>query len=328
MFLQDLHRLENESLDEWQVRCCLAKENKTTDLDWCEIRDMLGLSITPDQLRKQSKGILLYDKVLNSDNYTYVSNRILSISDLHIPFNLPLNTFESYAGKVNTLVLNGDIEDAQNVSKYPRKYRVHFTEEMILTRQYIIDLINMISPKTVVVVKGNHEHRMGRYLSKQLHDDVFSLMPDSPMDLIVNDGFKYRDRLNKTETWYSPITEIFEEKGIEISYTGEWWRKIGKVIFAHPLSYSSGMLKTTEKAVEYFSRIDRDFEAMVLAHTHKVGSYFQGNIEMYEQGCCCDLSKLDYTDGYLTLPGQNGFIYMSLDKNGSVIKNKTKLINI
>lgn len=45
----------------WQIRCCLAKKRKETDMDWIEIRDMLDLDITPDQLRKQAVGIELYD---------------------------------------------------------------------------------------------------------------------------------------------------------------------------------------------------------------------------------------------------------------------------
>jgi len=36
-----------------------------------------------------------------------------------------------------------------------------------------------------------------------------------------------------------------------VEYNGSWWVKVGKIIFAHPLTYSSGMLKTTEKAVNY-----------------------------------------------------------------------------
>ena len=113
-----------------------------------------------------------------------------------------------------------------------------------------------------------------------------------------------------------------------MSYTGEWHRKVGQTIFAHPLSYSSGMLKTTEKAVDHFLRKDRDFEAVVLGHTHKLGSYIQGGIKMFEQGCCCDLNKLDYNDGYLTLPGQNGFLYLCQDKNGKIIDDYTKIITL
>jgi hypothetical protein len=186
----------------------------------------------------------------------------------------------------------------------------------------------MLSPKKVVIVKGNHEHRMGRYLSDRLNEDLMSIMPDSPMDLIINEGFRVKDRINKTETHYSPIADLFREEGIEVSYTGEWWRKVGNTIFAHPLSYSSGMLKTTEKAIEYFLRNDRDFNSIVLGHTHKLGSYIQGNIKMYEQGCCCDLNKLDYADGYLTLPAQNGFMYICQDKDGNIISSETKIVEL
>ena len=47
----------------WQIRCCLAKRRKETDMDWIEIRDMLGLEITPDQLRKQAVGYEEYEKM-------------------------------------------------------------------------------------------------------------------------------------------------------------------------------------------------------------------------------------------------------------------------
>ena len=265
-------------------------------------------------------------EIIEADkNSANIANRILSISDLHIPFHLPIDIYKPYIGKVDTLVLNGDLEDCQSCSKFSKKYRVDVDKEMVMTREFFIELINMLTPKRVIVVKGNHEHRMGRYLSDRLNEDLMSIMPDSPMDLIINDGFKVKDRINKTETWYSPIADVFKDEGIEVSYTGEWARKVGQTIFAHPLSYSSGMLKTTEKAVDHFLRKDRDFEAIVLGHTHKLGSYIQGNIKMFEQGCCCDLNKLDYNDGYLTLPGQNGYLYICQDKDGKIIDDCTKI---
>ena len=94
-------------------------------MDWIEIRDMLGLEITPDQLRKQAVGYEKYDNYIHG--YGGVGKRILSLSDFHIPFNLPIDTFKAYSGLIDTLVLNGDIEDAQNVSKFSKKYRVHFS---------------------------------------------------------------------------------------------------------------------------------------------------------------------------------------------------------
>lgn len=321
----ETNRLENESSFEWKLRLCKAKLNGDIDLDWSEICDVLGLDISADHLRKCSYGYIEYDNYIHGDNG--VANRILSISDLHIPFELPISTFADYANKVDTLVLNGDVEDCQSCSKFSKKYRVDVNEEMVITRKYIIDLVNMIKPKKVIIVKGNHEHRMGRYLSDRLNDDLMSLMPDSPMDLIINDGFKVKDRINKTETFYEPLVDYYKNTNIEILYNGDWYVKVGKTLFVHPLSYSNGMLKTTEKAMEYFLRIDRDFEAIVLGHTHKLGSFTQTNIKMFEQGCCCDLSKIDYNDGYLTIPNQNGFIYVCHDENGRIIDSKTKLIS-
>ena len=114
----------------------------------------------------------------------------------------------------------------------------------------------------------------------------------------------------------------------DIEYTKDWKCKIGKTWFAHPRTSSNGMLKTTEKAIDYFFRIDRDFDSIILAHTHKLGSYIQGDIYMYEQGCCCETEAMDYTDGLLTVPQQQGFIYVCQNDNGELIYDKTKLMLI
>lgn len=319
-------RKENESLTEWTIRCCLAKRRHETDMEWKEIRDMLGMHLTPDQLRKMAVGMQLVDEYYHSP--AGVATRILAISDSHVPFNLDTDIFAPYAGAVDILVLNGDIEDCFSCSSFPKRYRVGLDEEMALTRKYIIDVVTLIKPKKVFINMGNHEYRLGRYLTDKLNDEIMTIMPDSPMELIVNDGFHVKDRYNKTSTFYEPLVEVFKEEGIEIEYTGDWFCKVGKTLFTHPLTYSSGMLKTTEKAVNFFLRKDRDFNAIVMAHTHRLGSYKQGDILMYEQGCCCDLAKLDYNDGKLTIPGQNGFIYVCQDEDGNIIESKTKLISL
>ena len=114
-------------------------------MDWIEIRDMLGLNITPDQLRKISVGYAEYDDYLNGNSG--VATTILSISDLHIPFQKPLETFEKYAGKIDVLQLNGDLIDCMALSRFTKTFRVSPVEEMIVCRQYLIDLITMIRPK-------------------------------------------------------------------------------------------------------------------------------------------------------------------------------------
>lgn len=48
---------ENETSCEYKFRLIADKVDKIVDLDWAEIREILGLEITPDTLRKQGQGI-------------------------------------------------------------------------------------------------------------------------------------------------------------------------------------------------------------------------------------------------------------------------------
>ena len=259
-----------------------------------------------------------------------VAHRILAVSDLHVPFQLPISIFQSYAENVDTLVFNGDILDCHSISKFTKKYRINLIDEMIEARQYIISLIDLIKPTKVLFTKGNHEHRLLTYLSEKLNEDIMNLMPDSPLDLIVNDGFKNNDRLKRTEIFYPPLTVVYKDQDVDVEYNGDWWCMCGNTIFVHPLVYSTSILKTTEKAVQYFTHqsITHHFTAIVLGHTHKIGFYKMGNIRMYEQGCCCKIEEMNYADGKLQMPQQKGFMYIALDSNGDIIENRTQLVSI
>lgn len=137
-----------------------------------------------------------------------VDNRILALSDFHVPFNVSLDKFSTYAGKVDALVLNGDIEDCQSISKFTKLYRVELIDEMVQTRKLILDLVELIRPKRLYITVGNHEKRLGRTLANAVGAEVMGLMPDTPLDLIVRDGFRKRDRFLGTDMWYDPIEEV------------------------------------------------------------------------------------------------------------------------
>ena len=68
----------------------------------------------------------LIEIIENDKHNADIANRILSISDLHIPFHLPIDIYRPYIGKIDTLVLNGDLEDCQSCSKFSKKYRKNF----------------------------------------------------------------------------------------------------------------------------------------------------------------------------------------------------------
>lgn len=255
-----------------------------------------------------------------------ISTRILCISDLHCPYQIPADAYKDYKGKVDILMLNGDIIDCQSLSSFPKLYRSSPIEEIISGRAYLIEVIETIAPKQVVVTYGNHDLRLQNYIANIIDNDIQELLPTTPLDLIFEDGLRHYDRKNRTKTWYEPLCNVFPE--IKITYTGNWYAKIGKTIFAHPLAYSNGILKTASKAVDYFLRVDREFDCLVLAHTHRIGFCLQGDIKMYEQGASCRVEEMRYSDGKLCVPQQKGFIYLCQDKSGNVMFDDTKIINL
>lgn len=320
----ELHRLEKEDFNAWKIRCCLAKRRKKTDMDWIEIRDMLGINITPDQLRKQAVGYEEYDEYIHG--YNGVATTILSVSDLHYPFAKPLDTFKEYIGKIDILQLNGDVLDCMQLSRFNKTYRISPMDEIIEGRQYIIDLIEMIHPKIVLVNHGNHELRMGAYLAKNLDNELQELMPETAFDYIFLDGFTHYNRKTKAKIKYAPLCEVFDD--VEIEYTGTWYSQYGKVLFCHPKTFASGPLKTAEKALYWFRNEGFDFTALIMSHTHRVGSYKIGNSMIYEQGCCCETNKMRYNDGQLVNSQKEGFMIICLDRDGYVIEDKTKIITL
>lgn len=322
-------RWVGESFDDYFVR--LFENKSKYGITCSQIATLLnaenGKNYGECAYRKEYAGFNRGRKYEREHGAENVDLRILAVSDMHVPYHHPVEIFKAFAGNVDILVLNGDIMDCQSISFFPKYYRIDFISEMIAARQYIIDIIELIKPNKVLVTKGNHEHRMIRYLSEKINEDLMSLMPDSPMDLIINDGFKNKDRYKRTEIYYPPLKDVFSEQGIEVCYDGEWYCRVGNVIFAHPLSYSSSMMKTAEKAVTFFTRSeDRTFTSIIMAHTHKVGFYKVGDIKMYEQGCCCQVNMLDYANGKLQDPQQNGYMYIALNKDGNIIEDKTRLI--
>lgn len=291
-------------------------------MDWVEIRDMLGLDITPDQLRKQAVGVEMYDEYING--YGGVATTILSISDLHVPFQLDYTLLKNYRN-VDILQINGDVIDCQALSRFPKQYRISPMEEMIQGRQYLIDLIEYIKPKKVVCNFGNHDKRFSSYFAKYLDTDILELLPDTSLELIFVDGFNHYDKRSKSKVWYEPLCNVFT--GIEINYVDDWKCKIGKTWFVHPLAYRRGFLATADKAKDYLQDTDKEpFDCVCMGHTHSVGDTEKGYIRLLEQGAFADVRKMNYMDGKLTKPQKSGFAFICQDIEGNCIKKKTKII--
>lgn len=272
-------------------------------------------------MRKTAYGLIEYDNYIHG--FDGVGTTILSVSDLHVPFQLDYHLLADYRN-VDILQLNGDISDNQAISRFPKAYRVSPMEEIIQTRKYLIDLIEYIKPKKVIVNYGNHDIRFQNYLAKNLDTDLLELMPKTSLESILVDGFRHYDKRERTKVEYKPLVDVFDD--VIIEYTDNWYCQIGDTIFCHPTAYSSGILKTAEKAMLWFRNEGFDFANLVMAHTHRSGQYTIGNTTIYEQGAFCNTKANNYSNGKLVNSQKEGFIFMSQDSSGKTIKSKTRLV--
>ena len=321
-----INKFEDESFDDYFVR--LFENAIDYDLRYYEIAELLnnecGEQYGESKWRKDFKLFkrgMLYEQ---SKCESGVATRILSISDLHVPFQKPIEIFNEYVGKIDILQINGDLTDFSGISKFPRAYRSSPMDELIESRQYLIELIEYINPKKVVLTYGNHDIRFQTYFVKQLDTDLLELMPETSLELICNDGFRHYDKNLRTKVFYDPLINVFDN--IEIEYSNNWYCQIGDVIFCHPLTFKTGIMKTSNDAVTWFRNEGYNFSALVMAHTHRVGEYAVGNTILYEQGACCETSKMKYSNGRLVMSQKEGFLYLCLDKDGKPIRESSKLI--
>lgn len=321
-------RRGSETFDDYFVR--LFSNKSDYGLSCQDIADLLneeaGTDFGESKWRKEYAAFYRGMQYAREKSLQGVKSRILCISDTHVPFQLPVESFSDYVGITDILVINGDVADCQAISKFPKTYRVSPMKELIETREYLIDLISYIKPKKVVINYGNHDIRFQQYLARNLDTDLLELMPKTSLELIIRDGFNHYDKELGTKTFYCPITDLFE--GVEIEYTDSWFCQIGATIFCHPMSFSGGILKTAEKAVHYFRNEGYQFTSLVMGHTHRVGEFKKGNTTLYEQGCCCDVSKQHYADGRLVDSQKEGYIYLCHDENGNIIREHTRVVQL
>ena len=297
------------------------------DKDYTELsEEAFGKAYSSDVARRMFYGAKKVIDAIEEDKgrVNEDETRILCISDMHIPFNRDIKEFFKYKGKVDTLVLNGDIIDNYSMSNFTKMYRLSLVEELIRARELLIELIEEIEPKKVTVVTGNHEIRLGKKIADKIGSDLLDLMPRDALAFLFDTGFNYYDRIKKCKTVYTPIDE---EVDCEVNYVGNFWTKEGKTIFVHPQAFRGTTLGTVGKAYDYFTAIGEDFQSIIMAHTHKLGMYVMNDKYLYEQGTCANLNHMDYQDLKLPKSSQvNGYMYIIQDKDGNLIYDKTKLI--
>jgi predicted phosphodiesterase len=311
------HPLEGESLTDYQYRITYLKD--VYGIDWSDITKLLneysGKARSESTWRKPLKAVCDYRKFAE-EMHMQDKTRILVLSDFHYPFQLESMPYLKYKDKVDVLVFNGDLIDCQSISSFVKKYRMNFVDDLIGCRELLMHVIDEIHPKKVIFTYGNHEDRLLTYFNEKVHEDIMELMPETALDFIIEIGFTRNDHKNKSREFFPGLKEIYADSDIELIYNGNWMEQYGKTVFMHPKAYRNAILGTAEKAYNYLVQSDNcDFDALVMAHTHKVGLTVYGSRVLIEQGCLC--KPPDYTEGKLNRQHTNGYVYLIQNADGS-----------
>lgn len=214
------------------------------------------------------------------------TERVLVLSDLHIPFHKDkeiVNIVKEHSN-VDLIILAGDILDCFSVSSFPKEMHIPLYEELKIASS-VLKKIDRLTPNTKkIVFRGNHEFRFKRYLAK-FQSEFSPLVSDDILEILKN-GFTYRDYKNRKRV-VEPLSDNF-------TIIDSWYYIYKDLILAHPTNFSKIPMRTCVSTYDYFKNQGIDFNALAIGHTHKAGSLIHGGTLLCELGCLCE--QMDYAN--------------------------------
>lgn len=244
--------------------------------------------------------------------------KVVSISDLHIPFfnEYVIQKVLDEAPDTDILVVNGDFLEAYSVSSWPKNKTIMLRHEYEMGMKLLREFARVF-PK-VILTKGNHENRLTRYFSQNISNNVSFLVSSDLLDKMAK-GYDFNDS-GELEQMYN-LDNVFYNKG-----PLSWQVQVGKCIFAHPTSYSKISMKTACNVAQTMAGKGIDFEALVIAHTHQQGSCIRDNRLIIEQGCACIPMEYE-ADAKATYTGASfGYAVIYMDNDGHVDFDKSRTV--
>jgi metallophosphoesterase superfamily enzyme len=204
--------------------------------------------------------------------------KVLYMADLHIPFtvyDLVKKIIREHSD-ADVLVLNGDILDLFNVSTFAKDKSIALKRELQEGRDFL-EVVSKIF-KDVIVVEGNHERRLRRYIQNVVPVDMHFLFPQDVLE-VIQQG------------------HVFDLNPLDnVHVVGSWWIQIYDAIFGHPDNYSSVPMRTVIQTSEHFKMVkNRPHRAMIIGHTHQAGKLIDRNTLVMETGCL--QHDVDYKHG-------------------------------
>lgn len=282
-------------------------------------------NIFPDYLYELDEDVATWPDLIKSRNEIHARFKgkkiyCISFSDLHSPL-IDFRAVEVIIlrhkadiehhrklGYEILAVVNGDLYDFPQLSKFEKSVRVDLKKEIDVADELLKVLSELFDH--VVVILGNHCYRLFKYINKVSENapEIKRYMEEK-LDPLIWAKEKYRNLL------YHKHNKI----------------QIGKTVFTHPFGYNSPILKTVEneaaKVLAHRDRYSDDIQAVIMGHTHQAGSYWLNGVLIMEQGHLTlrpnynmeNEQRRDWTSAYAVVV---------MDEQGNINKNDTRFMLI
>jgi predicted phosphodiesterase len=241
----------------------------------------------------------------NKQTYIFPTqcNRILIISDIHCPYqdNEALEAALNFGieRKANTVLINGDLIDFYQISRFEKDIRKRGVKFEIDCAKQILRYIRHKFPlATIIYYMGNHDHRWTKY------------MLNKAPELLDIPEFSIYNILGLSEL---QIKLIDNNRG----------SKAGKLNIRHGHEFfgSGGVLPA-----RYFYLKAKD--NILVSHVHKTSNYATPNINKkvhggFSIGCLSDLDP-DYNPNN---EYNHGFAFLEVEKSGDFKLDNKQIIN-
>lgn len=242
----------------------------------------------------------------------HVSRKILTFSDLHIPFFLSEQMYDVLDQHQDTdiIVLNGDILDGYIFSTFSKAKRIAALKEY----QAAYDLVHWLSDnfENIIIVSGNHDSRSSKVLSRAgFEKEATQVFRPDLLSRIAN-GEQLDDLGN--------LLQKRDFDNVHYQLMDSWYVRVGKTIFAHPDGFASRFPGATAvKLYDHFSAAmhEDDFDSIVVGHTHKIyKGIYRGKL-LIEQGAMAHRLPYQFRTDLRFKNAMNGYGIIYQDSDGN-----------
>lgn len=232
--------------------------------------------------------------------------RYLILSDIHIPFQndeaLACALEWGVENKPTHIILNGDIMDTYDVSRFAKEIkRPKISEELETTRNFFSFLRELFPTQEIYYKLGNHEERMRAFILRNARE-----LAD--LDAVS-------------------LEELLKLESFNIKCVGREMIKIGRLIVLHGHEMGESVFSPVNPARGFFLKAKA---SVLFGHNHQVSHHSENNLHgeqvgVWSTGCLCELTP-EYRP-YAFTKWSHGFAFVEVFDDLTYHVNNMKIIN-